>query len=52
MSFVLAVTVAAAVIPADGRSAALVCAGAVLYLVGLALHAWLGRRAKPVQDRG
>jgi hypothetical protein len=52
MSFVLAVTAAAAVIPADGRSPALVCAGAALYLIGLALHAWIGRRGRPVPDRG
>ncbi|MHA3024846.1 MFS transporter [Mycobacterium sp. BMJ-28] len=52
MSFVLAVAAAATVIPTDGRSAALVCAGAVVYLGGLALHAFLGRRGGPAEDRG
>ncbi|MGW4098519.1 MULTISPECIES: MFS transporter [unclassified Mycobacterium] len=41
MSFVAAIAGAAAVIPADGRSPALVVAGAVAYLVGLGLHATL-----------
>ncbi|MBX8687338.1 MFS transporter [Mycobacterium sp. 20091114027_K0903767] len=39
MSFVAAIAAAAAVIPADGRSPALVVAGAAAYLVGLGLHA-------------
>lgn len=39
ISFVAAISAAAAVIPADGRSPALVVAGAVAYLVGLGLHA-------------
>lgn len=39
MSFVAAIAVAAAVIPADGHSPALVAAGAVAYLIGLGLHA-------------
>lgn len=51
-SFVLAVTAAAAVIPPDGRSVPLVVAGAVLYVVGLGTHAWLGRRGRQVEDRG
>ncbi len=51
MSFVLAVTAAAAVIPPDGRSVPLICAGAVIYLAGLGLHAWLGRPGKSVEDR-
>ncbi|OLP03200.1 MFS transporter [Mycolicibacterium porcinum] len=41
MSFVAAISGAAAVIPADGRSPALVVAGAVAYLIGLGLHATL-----------
>ncbi|MGV0807618.1 MFS transporter [Mycolicibacterium setense] len=39
MSFVAAIAAAAAVIPADGQSPALVVAGAAAYLVGLGLHA-------------
>lgn len=44
MAFIVATTAAAAVIPADGRSAALALAGSAVYLVGFALHARLGRR--------
>lgn len=43
MAFIAAVTAAAAVIPADGHSAALALAGSVIYLLGLGLHARLGR---------
>jgi hypothetical protein len=46
MSFIVALTAAAAVIPADGRSAGLVIAGSALYLVGLAVHAVVARRAQ------
>jgi MFS family permease len=45
MAFIAAIAVSAAVIPADGRSTVLVVCGALVYLVGLALHAGLGRRA-------
>jgi len=44
MSFILAVTAAAAVIPPDGRSAPLALAGSLIYLVGVAVHAAVGRR--------
>jgi hypothetical protein len=47
MSFIVALTAAAAVIPADGRSAGLVVAGSAVYLVGFALHASVARRAHP-----
>ncbi|WP_120770944.1 MFS transporter [Mycobacterium syngnathidarum] len=46
MSFVAAIAVAAAVIPADGRSPALVVAGAAAYLVGLGLHATVVSRKR------
>lgn len=46
MSFIVALTAAAAVIPADGRSATLVLAGSAVYLVGLAAHAGVARRAQ------
>ena len=36
---VTAITLAAAVIPADGYSPALAVAGSVIYLAGLAVHA-------------
>jgi hypothetical protein len=47
MSFIVALTAAAAVIPADGFSPGLVVAGSVVYLVGLALHASIARPARP-----
>jgi len=34
------------VIPADGKSSALMASGAVVYLVGLALHATLAKRTR------
>ena len=46
MSFIVALTAAAAVIPADGRSPALALAGSAVYLVGLAVHAGVARRAQ------
>lgn len=46
MSFIIALTAAAAVIPADGRSSALVLAGSLVYLAGLAVHAGVARRAQ------
>lgn len=45
MAFIAAITVSVAVIPADGRSMLLVACGALVYLVGLAAHALLGRPA-------
>ena len=44
---VVALTAAAAVIPADGRSPGLIVAGSAVYLVGLAVHAGVVRRAQP-----
>ncbi len=46
ISFVVAMTAAAAVIPADGRSPGLILAGSAVYLAGLAVHASVGRRAQ------
>lgn len=46
LAFILAIAAAAAVIPADGKSSALMAAGAVVYLVGLILHATLGKRGR------
>ncbi len=45
MAFILAMTLAASVIPADGHLPALVVAGVGVYLAGLAAHAFLGKRA-------
>jgi MFS family permease len=47
VSFIAAIVVSAAVIPADGRSPALALAGAALYLAGLAVHGAVGRRGPP-----
>ena len=45
-AFIAAIAAAASVIPADGYSTPLALAGAVVYLIGLAVHAGVGRRAK------
>jgi MFS family permease len=45
MSFIVAMALAATVIPANGHEPALVVAGSVVYLAGLAVHASVGRRA-------
>jgi MFS family permease len=48
LAFVGSVTACAAVIPADGHSPTLVVAGGVVYLVGFAAHASVGRiRTRP-----
>jgi MFS family permease len=49
VSFIGASAVAATVIPADGRQPGLALAGVAVYLVGLAAHAAIGRRA-PAPD--
>ena len=46
-AFIAAIAAAASVIPADGYSAPLALAGAVVYVIGLAVHAGVGRRARP-----
>jgi MFS family permease len=50
VSFIVALTVSAAVIPADGRSPLLAVSGSVVYLVGLGAHAALGRQTGRNQD--
>lgn len=44
LAFIVAVTAAASVMPADGHSAPLALAGSVIYLAGAAVHARLGRQ--------
>ncbi|MBW0013514.1 MAG: MFS transporter [Mycobacterium sp.] len=51
VAFIVAITAAAALIPQDGRAPAFVLFGSVLYLIGLATHALLGRRARPTSGR-
>jgi MFS family permease len=50
MSFIIAIALAATVIPPDGYQPALVLAGVAVYLVGLAVHATVGRRAGPTPE--
>lgn len=45
VSFIVATTLAAAVIPADGYSPGLVVAGSAVYLLGMAAHMIIGRRS-------
>ena len=47
MSSIVAMALAATVIPADGHEPALALAGVVVYLAGLAVHASVGRRGRP-----
>jgi MFS family permease len=47
LSFVAALTASAAVIPDNGHAPGLALAGSVVYLLGLAVHALVGRHAKP-----
>jgi MFS family permease len=51
LAFIGAITAAAAVVPQDGHSPALVLAGSVLYLCGLAAHSIVGRRGRPAANR-
>jgi len=44
MSFIVAITACAAAIPVNGHSPMVALAGSVIYLIGFALHAVLGRR--------
>jgi len=46
MSFIIAIALAATVIPPNGDEPALALAGVAVYLVGLAVHAGVGRRAQ------
>lgn len=47
ISFIVALTAAAAVMPADGDAPGLVVAGSAVYLVGLMVHASVARAAQP-----
>ncbi|HEU0191272.1 MAG TPA: MFS transporter [Mycobacterium sp.] len=48
MAFIAAVTLSAALLPADGRSPALIVVGTVIYLAGLLAHSIIGRRRAPL----
>jgi hypothetical protein len=51
VSFIVSITVAAIVIPDDGRAPALVLFGSMLYLIGLAMHSIIGRHGQPANNR-
>jgi hypothetical protein len=51
VAFIASITVAAILIPADGRAPAFALVGSVLYLAGLATHSILGRRGEPAENR-
>ncbi len=51
VAFIVAITVSAMLIPDDGRAPAFVLFGSVLYLIGLAMHAVIGRRGQPAGTR-
>jgi MFS family permease len=51
VSFIVSITVAAALIPADGHAPMFVVFGSVIYLLGLVVHSIVGRRAQPVNVR-
>lgn len=48
IAFVTSITLCAAVIPTDGHAPGLVLAGALVYLIGFAVHAAVGRGKRPV----
>ena len=47
IAFIAAIAGAAAVVPADGHAPAIALTGSGIYLLGLAAHATVGRRATP-----
>jgi hypothetical protein len=47
VAFIVSITVAATLIPDDGRAPGFVLFGSVLYVIGLAVHSFLGRRGQP-----
>ena len=51
VSFIVSITVAAALIPADGHAPMFVVFGSVIYQLGLVVHSIVGRRAQPVNAR-
>jgi Major Facilitator Superfamily len=51
VAFIVSITVAATVIPDDGRAPGFVLFGSALYLLGLVVHSILGRRGQPVNGR-
>lgn len=51
VAFIVSITVSATLIPDDGHAPGFVLFGSVLYLIGLAMHAVIGRRGQPAESR-
>lgn len=51
VAFIVAITVAGMLIPGDGHAPAFALFGSVLYLAGLAVHSFIGRRGEQANDR-
>jgi MFS family permease len=51
VAFIVSITLAATVIPDNGHAPAFVLFGSGLYLIGLAMHALIGRRGQPANNR-
>ncbi|QYL26025.1 2-acyl-glycerophospho-ethanolamine acyltransferase [Mycobacterium shottsii] len=52
VSYIVSVTVAAALIPDDGRAPVFVLVGSVIYLIGLCVHSIVGRRSSAANVEG
>ncbi|MDC9006690.1 MFS transporter [Mycobacterium marinum] len=52
VSYIVSVTVAAALIPDDGRAPVFVLVGSVIYLIGLCVHSIVGRRSSASNVEG
>jgi MFS family permease len=51
VSFIVSITVAATLVPADGHAPMVALFGSVLYLLGLIVHSIVGRRGQPANDQ-
>lgn len=51
VAFIVAITVSATLIPDDGHAPGFVLFGSGLYLIGFALHSFIGRRGEPANGR-
>jgi hypothetical protein len=51
VAFIVSITIAAALIPDDGRAPTFVLFGSGLYLLGLLVHSVVGRRGQSADDR-
>ncbi|QUR65706.1 MFS transporter [Mycobacterium spongiae] len=51
VSYIASITIAATLIPADGRAPVFALFGSVLYVMGLIVHSIVGRRGQPANPR-